>query len=96
MILFVYEPQTPQNPGIHLCPSNLQQCGVAWRDALALLKALGADIDESRAGSRVGILLHGIPVVMHKPHPSPMLDKGAVVALREYLEQCGILPDEEE
>lgn len=69
---------------------------VAWRDALALLKALGADIDESRAGSRVGILLHGIPVVMHKPHPSPMLDKGAVVALREYLEQCGILPDEEE
>ena len=69
---------------------------VAWRDVLALLKALGADIDESRAGSRVGILLHGIPVVMHKPHPSPMLDKGAVVALREYLEQCGILPDEEE
>ena len=70
---------------------------VAWRDALALLKAfLGADIDESRAGSRVGILLHGIPVVMHKPHPSPMLDKGAVVALREYLQQCGILPDEED
>ncbi len=63
-----------------------------WQDVVSLLKALGAEIDESREGSRVGILLHENVVVQHRPHPSPNMDKGAIAALRNFLVDCGVRP----
>ena len=53
---------------------------------------LGAAIETNREGSRVGVVLFGEVRVLHKPHPSPSMDKGAVAALRDWLEQQGVTP----
>jgi hypothetical protein len=65
---------------------------VKWQEAIALLRACGATIDETRSGSRVHIELEGKDLLQHRPHPSPCMDKGAVTSLRKFLELCGIEP----
>lgn len=64
---------------------------IDWKDIEALLRSLGADISE-REGSRVAVVLFGEVRVFHRPHPSPQTDKGAVVAVRRWLEQHGVKP----
>jgi hypothetical protein len=64
---------------------------VRWSDAEALLISLGAEISEGE-GSRVRVRLFGDRRVFHRPHPSPAMDKGAVAALREWLEANGVRP----
>ncbi len=34
-------------------------------------------------------------MVFHRPHPGKELDKGAVVTLREFLQNAGVGPDGE-
>lgn len=65
---------------------------VKHADAMALLTELGAGIETSREGSRVGVVLFGEVRVFHKPHPTPNMDKGAVASLRGWLEQHGVTP----
>jgi hypothetical protein len=64
---------------------------IRWQDIEALLLALGAEISEAQ-GSRVRIFLFGEIRVFHRPHPSPDTDKGAVAAIRKWLEANGIQP----
>nr|WP_269307865.1 type II toxin-antitoxin system HicA family toxin [Oxalobacter formigenes] len=54
-----------------------------------LFLELGAFIEE-REGSRVGVFLFGVVKVFHRPHPSPDTDKGAVTAIRKWLEENGV------
>ena len=61
-------------------------------EVIALFVELGAQIETSREGSRVGVVLFGEVRVLHKPHPSPNMDKGAVTAVRGWLEQHGVIP----
>ncbi len=63
--------------------------GIRWAEIELLLVALGAERSEGR-GSRVRFLLHGEQAVFHRPHPKPVTDKGAVAAVREFLERAGI------
>lgn len=65
--------------------------GVKWLDAVALFEALGAEMTEAE-GSRVSIVLFGQVKVMHRPHPSPDIDKGAVASIRKWLEENGVKP----
>ena len=65
---------------------------VKFDEALSLLAELGAAIETNREGSRIGAVLFGEVRVLHKPHPSPNMDKGAVAALRDWLEQQGVTP----
>jgi hypothetical protein len=65
---------------------------VKFSDMIALLTELGARIDESREGSRVGISWRDDLKVMHKPHPSPNMDKASVAEVRDWLELKGITP----
>jgi hypothetical protein len=65
---------------------------VKFDEALLLLAELGAAIETNREGSRIGVVLFGEVRVLHKPHPSPNMDKGAVAALRDWLEQQGVTP----
>jgi len=58
---------------------------------MALLAELGAEISQ-REGSRVAVFLFGQVVVMHRPHPSPDMDKGAVASMRRWLEGNGVRP----
>jgi hypothetical protein len=64
---------------------------VRWADIEALFRDLGADIAE-REGSRVEVFLFGLVRVFHRPHPSPDTDKGAVVAIRKWLDENGVKP----
>ena len=65
---------------------------IKWADVVAMLNAFGAEVDESREGLRVAIILDGNIVIQHKPHPSPNMDKGAVASLRKFLTDCGVKP----
>ena len=68
---------------------------IRWADIESLLQALGAEIEE-REGSRVAVIFPcQMPAVFHRPHPSPMTDKGAVSVLRQWLTRLGYTPDEE-
>ena len=62
-----------------------------WKDIESLFRELGAEISE-REGSRVAVVLFGEVRVFHRPHPSPHTDKGAVAAVRKWLEQHGVVP----
>ena len=71
--------------------SSVSVSGIRWADIEALLAELGAEITE-REGSRVCIFLFNEVRVFHRPHPGADMDKGAVVSLRKWLEQHGVMP----
>ncbi len=58
-----------------------------WQDIENLLKSLGTDISEGNS-SRVRIELSGERAVFHRPHPEKVTDKGAVKAMRKFLENA--------
>jgi hypothetical protein len=64
---------------------------IHWADIEALFRELGAEIAERR-GSRVEVFLFNVVRVFHRPHPSPDTDKGAVSAIRKWLEENGVKP----
>ena len=65
------------------------KAGILWKDIEALLVALGAEITEGN-GSRVRIVLNGVRAVFHRPHPKKETDKGAVTAMRRFLNSSRI------
>ena len=67
------------------------RASIRWLDIEALNLALGGTISEG-AGSRVVLELNGKVAVFHRPHPRPETDKGAVVAVRKFLIEAGIIP----
>jgi hypothetical protein len=67
------------------------RANIPWRDIEALFVELGADISE-REGSRVAVVLFGEVLVFHRPHPSPNTDRGAVISIRSWLQQHGVVP----
>ena len=66
---------------------------IKWTDIESLFKALGADLSQGR-GSRVRVSLNGIKAVFHEPHPEKETNKGAVKAVREFLTNAGIKPED--
>jgi hypothetical protein len=50
---------------------------------------MGGEISEAE-GSRIRVFLFGQIRVFHRPHPSPMTDRGAAVeSIRKWLEENG-------
>ena len=66
---------------------------IKWTDIESLFKALGGQITQGR-GSRVRVSLNGIKAVFHEPHPQKETDKGAVKAVKEFLLNAGIEPED--
>lgn len=64
---------------------------VRWSDIEGLFLALGAEIEQC-GGSMVAVKLSGVRAVFHRPHPSPNTAKGAVKAVRIFLENAGVKP----
>ena len=64
---------------------------VRWADIEALFSELCGHVAE-REGSRVLVRLFGDRRVFHRPHPEPATDKGAVEAIRKWLEDHGVRP----
>jgi hypothetical protein len=67
---------------------------VKWRDVEALFLALGGVV--VRRGSRVTVFLNDSKAVFHRPHPRPDTDKGALRAVRRFLLQAGLRPEDEQ
>ena len=65
-----------------------------WRDIEALFRAAGAEISEG-AGRRVRVALGGVRAVFHRPRPSPGAKRGAVRAVRDFLDAAGVKPGKE-
>ena len=76
---------------LELIFSRPVSANVRWADIEALFRELGAGLDEGE-GSRVAVFLFGQVRVFHRPHPSPDTDKGAVAAIRKWLEENGVKP----
>jgi len=68
---------------------------VKWRDVEALFAALGGELVEGR-GSRLTVLLNDAKATFHRPHPRPDTDKGALLAVRRFLLQAGVRPEDEQ
>jgi hypothetical protein len=66
------------------------QSSIVWKDIENMLKALGAEISEGM-GCRVRIALKGVRAVFHRPHPRKETDKGAIVSMRRFLIEAGII-----
>ena len=66
---------------------------INWTDIESLFKALGATVSQGR-GSRVRVSLNGVKAVFHEPHPEKEINKGAVKAVKEFLENAEIKPDD--
>ncbi len=62
---------------------------IRWSEIESLFRSLGAEISEAE-GSRVRVFLFDEIRVFHRPHPSPMTDKGAVESVRKWLKENGI------
>ncbi len=70
---------------------------------VALLRKLGAEVDESRKGSNVVIIMNHKEdendkrvTNLHRPHPGKELKPYAVKNLRSFLEDLGYWPLEDE
>ena len=66
---------------------------IKWTDIESLFKALGASVSQGK-GSRVRVSLNRVKAVFHEPHPEKETNKGAVKAVREFLENAGIKPED--
>ncbi|MFQ5433197.1 MAG: type II toxin-antitoxin system HicA family toxin [Desulfobacterales bacterium] len=67
------------------------RANIKWKDVESMLTALGAYVEEA-SGSRVCIELNDVCAVFHRPHPQKEADKGAVAAMRRFLEEAGVKP----
>lgn len=66
------------------------QSNISWMDIESLFIALGGSVTEGN-GSRIRIALNGERAVFHRPHPEKTTDKGAVKAVRKFLENARIM-----
>ena len=64
---------------------------IRWEDVESLLLALGCRREQGK-GSRVRFIKDDLVATFHRPHPKPETDKGAVKAVRAFLEQLGVRP----
>lgn len=65
---------------------------LTWADVAACLRALGAEVDEGREGSRVRVRLAGRRLTLHRPHPQKELKAYAVEDVRAFLTEVGVTP----
>ena len=83
--------KTRSRKTLELIFSRPTPSSVKWEAVVALLAELGAEITQ-REGSRVAVFLFEQVRVMHRPHPAPDMDKGAVASIRRWLEENGVAP----
>ncbi|MDP3788107.1 MAG: type II toxin-antitoxin system HicA family toxin [Candidatus Chromulinivorax sp.] len=70
------------------------QSKIKWTDIEKLCIALGGEITEGN-GSRVRIILNDSKAVFHRPHPEKETDKGAIMSVRKFLINAGVVYHDE-
>jgi len=71
--------------------SRPTRANIRWSAIESLIRALGGEISQ-REESRVAARLNGVIAVFHRPHPRPETKKGAVEAVRQFLQNAGVKP----
>ena len=78
-----------QKTTLNLIYEDPVRADIPWNDIESLFRALGADLSEGN-GSRLRVSLNGERAVFHRPHPSPVTDKGSVRSVHRFLRNAGI------
>ena len=68
---------------------NPIRADIDWKEIESLFGALGAEISEGK-GSRVRVILNGVRIVFHRPHPRKEAGRATVKDVREFLMRAGI------
>jgi len=63
---------------------------IKWSEIISVMKGLGAEIDESRSGSRVAIHLHSLTLTLHKPHPQKEMSRRTIEDIQDFLIDTGV------
>jgi len=71
--------------------SRPTRANISWSAIESLIRALGGEISQ-REGSRAAARLNGVIAIFHRPHPRPETKKGAVEAVRQFLQNAGVKP----
>jgi hypothetical protein len=75
--------------------SDPAPANIAWRDVVALLASLGAEIAQAR-GSRIHVVLGEATAVFHEPHPEKEASRPMVRSVRVFLLRAGAVEAEGE
>ena len=65
---------------------------VRFSDVVALMEALGGEVEAGRSGSRIAFILNEEKIILHAPHPQPEMKRYAVRELKGFLQKSGIMP----
>ena len=64
---------------------------IRWDEMDAMLRAAGVEVVE-RSGSRVGLVKDGERIVVHRPHPKPVVGQATVRDVAAFLRAIGVEP----
>lgn len=64
---------------------------IRWGDVEAMLGAYGVQIVQ-RSGSRVGLIKGNERIIVHRPHPKPIVGQATVRDIAVFLKTVGIEP----
>lgn len=62
-----------------------------WKDIEAMLGACGVEVVE-RSGSRVGLMKDGERIVVHRPHPGPVVGRATLRDIAAFLRAAELAP----
>ncbi|WP_419162481.1 type II toxin-antitoxin system HicA family toxin [Candidatus Palauibacter sp.] len=62
-----------------------------WDDIRAMLQACGVEVLD-RSGSRVGLRKNDDRIVIHRPHPRPVVGRETVRDIAAFLRAVGVEP----
>lgn len=57
----------------------------------ALIRELGGSTSTKRSGSRICFMVRDTKIILHKPHPEPEMDKGAIRHVKNFLFDIGVI-----
>ena len=64
---------------------------IRWDQLKAMLEACGVEVQE-RSGSRVGLKKDNERIVIHRPHPRPVVGRETVRDIAAFLPAVGVEP----
>jgi hypothetical protein len=77
-----------QGKVLHAIFAHPINANLEMKDIVSVLNALGAEIDDAKSKSRLGVMLNGRTTVLHISSQSVL--KAEVMQIRKFLESCGI------
>ena len=77
-----------QRKVLHAIFARPINANLEMKDIVSVLNALGAEIDDAKSKSRLGVMLNGRTTVLHISSQSVL--KAEVMQIRKFLASCGI------